>query len=182
MPSQTQPGFDTLGRYSDLVCRGVVFAAYATMTAPVIYSTAAGTGGPLLYNPSTSGKKLHLLAVSCNMSVASIVVSSLGIGTGASTAPSTTTAIDLSANILGPTDGNASVMNVYRLGTVSAACTAYIPIYEFHATLPTTVLPATNWVDVGGLFVATPGRFVTIAAGATLTTLQVQVGAIWAEL
>src|SRR4051812_41085952 len=45
---------DLHGRYFEQTSRGNVYTAHAIVTAPVIYTTAAGTGGPLLWNGSTT--------------------------------------------------------------------------------------------------------------------------------
>jgi hypothetical protein len=175
--------YDTLGRYSDLAARGVLFSGYATLTAPVIYSTAAGTGGPLVWNQTTAGvngKNIHPLMIGFASAVVTTVAGGLGIGWGTSTAPTTTTAIDLASNCLA--GGTASAMLAYRVGTVSAACTGFMPFAEFHTGALTVDNTGLTWIDVGGIVVAGPGKFVTVASTATLTTLQVRVGMIWAEL
>ena len=50
------------GRYATLALNQRVFSAYAIVTSGVIWSTAAGTGGPLLWN-GTTNTSAHLMAV-----------------------------------------------------------------------------------------------------------------------
>lgn len=171
-----------LPRYSDLVASGKCQVAYATLTAPVIFSTAAGTGGPLVYN-GTSGStalKVHVLAIGFATSVVTTVAGGMGIAMGTSTAPSGPTTIDKIGNCLA--GGAATAMTVARVATVSAAATTFFPLAQFHTGALTVDTSGFSWTDIGGLFVAGPGTFVSPAATATLTTLQVQVGLIWAEL
>ena len=42
------------GQYYEQAKRGNIFFGQATVTAPVIFSTEAGTGGPLLWNGSVT--------------------------------------------------------------------------------------------------------------------------------
>src|SRR6185369_5697280 len=89
------------GRYYEQASRGNVFMAQAIVTAPVIYTTAAGTGGPLLWNGSTT-VKAALLAVGWGVTTVTTVAAAFGItgGGGQPSAPTSTTAIDGRANLL----------------------------------------------------------------------------------
>src|SRR5882762_2202380 len=70
-------------RYHEHVYRGKVFFATAIgIAANVIYSTAAGTGGPLIWNPPGSGVNVALLKVSFQVTTASTVVGMAGVTTG----------------------------------------------------------------------------------------------------
>src|SRR3954468_12104711 len=77
------------GRYHEQAARGNIFMAQAIVTAPVIYSTAAGTGGPLLWN-GTSTVKASILAVGWGVSTVSTVGAAIGLtgGGGQTSAPS----------------------------------------------------------------------------------------------
>ena len=171
-----------LGQYSSLVKAGKVFSAYATLTAPVIYSTAAGTGGPLLWNRPQSGVDAHIIAVGFSSSVVTTVAGGLGLtgGPGQVAAPTSTTAIDASGNM--KIGGPASACTPYRVGTPVAAGLQFVPIAEFHTGALTVDTGGIKWVDVSGLMVVPPGSWASIAGTATLSTLQVQVAMIWAEL
>ena len=173
---------EVLGRYSTLSKMNVLFSAYATLTAPVIYSTAAATGGPLLWNKPNSGIDAHLIAVGFSSSVVTTVAGGLGItGNGGQTAaPGSTTAIDASGPLY--IGGAASSLNVYRVGTPTTAGAFITPFAQFHTGALTVDNTGITWIDLGGMFVVPPGAWASVAGTATLSTLQVQVGLIWAEL
>ncbi|HEV3223859.1 MAG TPA: hypothetical protein VGZ90_13315 [Puia sp.] len=173
---------ELVGKYATLVKLGVVFSAYATLTAPVIFSTAAGTGGPLLWNKPSSNIDAHILGVGFSSSVVTTVAGGLGLtgNGGQSVAPGTTTAIDASGNML--IGGKTSGCNVYRIGTPANAGAQLFPFAQFHTgalTVDTTLL---TWIDLGGAMIVPPGCWASPAGTATLTTLQVQIGLLWAEL
>ena len=98
---------------------GRVFMAQAIVTAPVIWTTEAGTGGPLLWNGTSGATAVmaRLLAVGVGITVVSTVAAALGItgGPGQTAAPTSTTAIDSTANLL--IGGGASACTAYRIGT-----------------------------------------------------------------
>lgn len=174
---------ELLPRYSTLSKKGQLFCAYATLTAPVIYTTAAGTGGPLLWNKPNSGFDAHILAVGFSSSVVTTVAGGLGLtgNSGQNTAPSSTTAIDASGPLyIG--GANTALGGVYRVGTVTNAGNVFFPLAQFHTGALTSDTTGVTWIDVGGAFVIPQGAWGGIAATATLTTLAVQVGIIWAEL
>lgn len=168
-----------LAPYYEAVRNGQVFGALAqTVTAPVIWSTAAGGGAPLVYN-GTSDKNVVLLAMGVGTLLASTVAGSLGIAMGLTTAPSSTTAADARWNCLA--GGAASAATPYRLGTVSAAATSFTPIIRASTTALTTEV-GLSFVELKGMFVIPPGGFAQIAGSATLTTLQMHGALIWMEV
>ena len=170
------------GKYYDAVNRGNVYTAYATLTAPVIYTTAAATGGPLLWNRSSS-VNVSLLAVGFASSVVTTVATGLGItgGIGQYDAPASPTALDGAITNL-YVGGPASKILGYRLGTPTNAGTFFIPLMEVHTGALTVDTGGMRWVDVGGLVIAPPMTWISIAGGATASTLQVQVALIWEEV
>jgi hypothetical protein len=174
---------NVMAQYSSLVKAGRVFSAYATLTAPVIFSTAAGTGGPLLWNRPNSNIDAHVLAVGFSTSVVTTVAGGIGLaaGVGQTIAPTAATAIDAIGNMY--VGGPATQMGgVFRVGTVANAGSQFFPFAQFHTGALTTDTTGVTWQDVGGILVVAPGTWGSVAATATLTTLAVQVGLIWAEL
>src|SRR5581483_1629646 len=138
------------------------------------------TGGPLLYNPPTSGVNAAILAVSCGVSVVSTVAASLGLTGGATNAPTSTTAIDsLTNTFLGGPTGQCSV---YRVGTPSAAGTFFHPFGDVHTGALTVDNLGTAWIDIGGVFVVPPGYFASIAASATASTLVANLSMLYEEI
>jgi hypothetical protein len=166
--------------YYDYARRGAVFSARATVTAPVIYSTAAGTGGPLLWN-GTNNLNAVILAVTCGVTVVTTVAAAIGLtgGSGQTSAPAATTAIDTSACLrIGE---NGPLMSVYRVGTPSAAGTFFLPLFSVHTGALTVDTGQPGLYDIGGMVVVPPNCWVSIAASATASTLQANFGLIWAE-
>jgi hypothetical protein len=173
---------ELLGRYSNLVKLGVVYSAYATLTAPVIYTTAIGTGGPLLWNPPGSGVDAHMLAVGFSSSVVTTVAGGVGItgNGGQAVAPTTTTAIDASGNML--ISGGAPSCSVYRIGTPANAGNRLVPFAQFHTGALTVDTTGLTWVPIDGIWICPPGAWMSPAGTATLSTLQIQIATVWAEL
>lgn len=168
-------------RYYELANRGNLFTAHAIVTAPVIYTTAAGTGGPLLWNGSTTHKAV-ILAVGFGTAVAATVAATLGLtgGTGQTSAPGSTTAIDSVKNCyLG---GAAPAISAYRVGTPSAAGNFFHPFGQIHTGALTVDTAEMFWTDLGGLFVVPQYGWISVAASATASTLVANFGIVWAEV
>ncbi len=169
------------GRYYELARNGRVFIAQATVTAPVIYTTAAGTGGPLLWN-GTSTVMGVILAVGFGVTVVSTVACALGItgNTGQSAAPGSTTAIDgQRCTYLG---GPSPAINAYRIGTPSVAGNFLLPVAQLHTGALTVDNATMCWADVGGSVIIPPGCWASLATSATATTTVGQFGLMWAEV
>lgn len=173
---------ELMGRYYNLVRKGQVYTAYATVTAPVIYSTAAGTGGPLIWNGSSS-VDVVVLGMGYSVSVVTTVAGSIGLtgGRGQATAPSSTTAIDAGPQNL-MVGGPLPLSTSYRVGTVANAGNFFIPIAFMHTGALTVDTNALSFVDLGGMIVVPPQSWVSVAGSATLTTLQVAVALVYAEV
>ena len=173
---------ELLGRYATLVKEGVVYSAFAIVTAPVIYTTAAGTGGPLLWNKPGSALDAHILAIGIGVTVVTTVAAALGFtGNGGQTsAPTSTTAIDASGNV--QIGGPLSSLNVYRVGTPTNAGNIFVPFGHLHTGALTADTFGLGWFDVGGLIQVSPGNWASVAASATATTAACQIGMVWAEL
>lgn len=171
--------------YYDVAYNGNAFTAFAAVTAPVIYSTAAGTGGPLLWNGSTvSGPNpvnAVILGVTCAITVVTTVAAALGLtgNKGQPAAPTSTSAITASGNCR--VGGNAPKCNVYSSGTVASAGNFFLPLIQLGTGALTVSDFAPGFIDVAGLVVVPPGSWCSIAASATATTTVAQLGLVWAE-
>lgn len=170
------------GRYYEQASRGRLFHAYAIVTAPVIFSTAAGTGGPLIWNPSNSGVNVSILAVTCGITVVTTVAAALGLtgNTGQTSAPTSTTAIDQRSNAM--VGGTASASTPYRVGTPTNAGSGFLPLLGLHTGALTVDNVGLGVIDIGGAFVIPPGCWGSIAASATATTTVAQLGVLYAEI
>ena len=178
--------------YYDWARRGQVFIAYATVTSPTIWSTAAGTGGPLLWNNSgpvtatsttTAPKAVNavLLGLGVGITTASGAASALGITGGISVAPTSTTAIDGSGN-LNTGSGITAACNTYRKGTVATAGAWFMPTHGIGTGAVTLSSISPQWVDLGGSIVVPPGSWASVAASATATSAVLDIALIWAEI
>lgn len=170
------------GRFYEQAARGKLFVAQAIVTAPVIYTTAAGTGGPLLWNPPTSGVNAAILAVTFGISVVTTVAATLGLtgNTGQTSAPGSTTAIDGHRNLfLGQPVGACTP---YRVGTPTNAGNFLLPFASLHTGALTTETGVVGFVDVGGALIVPPGAWCSIAASATASTTVGTFGLIYEEV
>lgn len=172
--------------YYAYASRGQVFNAFAAVTAPVIYTTAAGTGGPLLWNGSgiagARAVNAVLLGLTCALTVASAVAAALGItgNKGQTAAPSATTPITASGNCF--VGGAAPQCNVYSVGTVANAGNFFLPLIQLGTSAITAVDEFLGFIDLQGLIVVPPGSWASVAASATATSAVGQIGLIWAEV
>lgn len=172
---------DLHGRYYESTLRGNVFTAHAIVTAPVIYTTAAGTGGPLLWNGSTT-VRASVLAVGWGISTVTTVAAILGLtgNTGQTAAPGTTTAVDSVKNCyLG---GGGPACTAYRIGTPSSAGNFFFPLGDLQTGALTTTPGMMHWVDIGGMFVIPAGGWISFATSATASTTVGNFGMIWEEI
>lgn len=169
------------GKYAGLSKAGRLFFAQAIVTAPVIYSTAAGTGGPLLWNPPGSGVNAQLIAASIGVTTVSTVAAAIGItgGTGQNVVPTSTTAIDGSGNCF--FGGAAAKVSSFRVGTVATAGAFLIPFGQLHTGALTVDNTGVEWLDLWGAITFGPGSWASVAASATATTTVATIGLIWAE-
>lgn len=163
---------------------GDVFGAQAIVTAPVIYSTAAGTGGPFLWN-NTVDKEAIIIGLTCAVTVVTTVAAALGITGGvqaANVTPAATTAIDSIGNLrINGVTVNVSSMTVYRTATPSSPGTFFLPLLGLSTGALTADNELLGFIDLGGLVVVPPGSWVSVAASATASTTVAQIGMIWAE-
>lgn len=165
---------------------GQLFCARAIVTAPVIFSTAAGTGGPLLWNNSAAGTvavNAVLLGVSIvSTTPATTAAFAIGItgNSGQTSAPTSTTTIDTSANLR--IGGPSPRCNVYRVGTPSSAGSFFLPLAQAGTGAITVDNFENCMINLDGSIVVPPGSWVSVAASATATSLVAQVGIIWAEI
>jgi hypothetical protein len=165
---------------------GNIFCAYAQVTAPGPYSTAAGMGGPLLWNGTglagNKGVNAYLLAVSYGLSVSATVAGALGMtgNTGQNTAPTATTAIDAVANL--HIGNSPPLCTPYRVGTVNNAGNFFLPVGMVHTGSLTVDTADDNWVDLGGAIIVSPGDWAAVAASVALTSTVMQIGLVWAEV
>lgn len=172
---------DGHGRLFEASRSGNLFMAHAIVTAPVIYSTAAGTGGPLLWN-GTSNKMLSILKVGVGLTVVSTVAAALGLtgNSGQTTAPTSTTAIDSSRCLM--VGGGSPGASVYRVGTPSAAGNFFLPFAQLHTGALTVDNLGMAWVDIDGAVTVPPSAWCAVAASATATTTVAQICLIWEEV
>lgn len=170
------------GRYYEQAFRGNLYVAQAIITAPVIYTTAAGTGGPLVWNPPGSGINVVPVAIGYGVTVVTTVAAALGLtgNTGQVIAPTSTTAIDgRTSAMIGGGNGKATA---YRVGTPTNAGNFLLPVADLHTGALTVDTGAFHWVDLGGVLICPPGGWVSPAASATASTCVVQLALVYEEV
>ena len=188
--------------YYDLVRKGQIFLARAVITAPVGFGTAAGTGGPLLWNgtggtttntysdgSSITEPKSQVDAVILGMSYAvttaetttNIAIGLTG-GINQSAAPTSTTAIDSLICTKYGLNSPLPQCNAYRVGTPSAAGAWFMPIATLSTTAVTAMPHQENYVDLAGMFMIQPQGWISVAASATGTAAVLQISLVWAEI
>ena len=168
------------GQYYEQSHRGNIFMAQAIITAPVIWTTEAGTGGPLLWNGSSS-VKASILAVGWGVSTVSTVAAVIGLtgGYDQTSAPTSTTAIDSQGSLDG---GNVTPQtSVYRVGTTGTN-RWFLPLGDLNTGALTTRPSTMNWIDLGGMVSLKQYGFVSFAASATASTTVMNVCIIWEEV
>ena len=171
---------DLHGRHYEASKRGSIFVAQAVVTAPVIYTTAAGTGGPFIWNGSST-VNVNLLKLGYALTTASGVVGALGITGGSSqnATPTSTTAIDSRANLY--IGGPASAATPYRVATPAAAGTFLMPVLQI-GTIATSVTEGLSWFDLDGIITIPPNSWAAVAASATLTSCVIQICLVYEEV
>lgn len=167
--------------YGDAVLNKRVFAATAIVTAPVIFSTAANTGGPVLWNGSTDVLG-RVIRVGYGVTTAATAAGAIGFTGGVLAAGSgTTTAIDSITNTY--IGGPKPKITPYRVWTPSAAGGFFVPLGQIGTTALTALPDQLNIIDLERLVVIPPnGGWFSIAASATLSTAVMQITVWWEEI
>lgn len=188
--------------YYDLARKGQIFIAQAIVTAPVGYGTAAGTGGPLLWNGTgASGTNQFagggsytntaaqvdaiILGVSWAVTTAETTTNiALGLtgGVNQTAAPTSTTAIDGQTCTRFGRNIQTPQCNTYRVGTVSSAGTWFFPLTQLTTAAITSDIPQDNYTDLAGMFMVQPNGWISVSASATGTAAVLQIGLVWAEI
>lgn len=174
--------------YYQLARAGQVFVATAALTGMTAFGTAAATGGPLLWNNTgqaaggTSKVLAIILGVSLGWTTAPGAAGVVGItwGTGQTSAPTSTTTIT-GVGCTRPGFNQTPACNVYNKGTVANAGVAFLATHEVDATA-TAGITGGLIEPLDGLIIASPGDWVSVAAGATISTMVADISLIWAEL
>jgi len=166
--------------YGDASLGKRLFVATAIVTAPVIFSTAAGTGGPLLWNGSTD-VNARILAVGFGITTASTVAGALGLtgATGQTAAPGSTTTIDGITNLF--IGGPKPKCTAYRVGTPTNAGTFLMPFADMSTAALTAETPGMAWIEFNRRITVPPGAWISPSASATLTTLVINIALMWEE-
>lgn len=173
-------------RYYELAYRGRLFTTTAFVTANVIFSTAAGTGGPLIWNPPGSGINVVLLKVGWAVTVTTTITAAIGItgGSGQLLAPTAATAIDVAQKTTLVGSNFTSLAQAYEIGTVLNAGALFMAYGNVSTAAVTVQNPNPTWVDFEGSIIAPPGSWLSAGScSKTLSSLAIlHVSAMWAEV
>lgn len=168
------------GKYREASRNGRLFMAHAIVTAPVIYTTAAGTGGPIIHN-RLSDRLVSLVAVGFGVTTVATVAAALGItGNKDTAALGSTTAIDSKTNCkIGGANPGAEV---YRVATPGAAGSFFVPFGDLHTGALTVDNKGVQWVDLDGMFTLEKDAWASVAASATASTTVASITLVWEEI
>jgi len=172
--------------YYQLVRDGKAFSALTSVTALVAFGTAAGIGGPLLWNNTgqgaAGGKRVMavLLGLSVGWTTAPGGAGALGItwGSGQTSAPTSTTAITGVGN-LRPDLSAAPLCNVYNVGTVANAGTTMVLTHEVSTGTDTS---KQIFVPLDGLIQVPPGCWAAVAGAAAIASMVAKISLVFAEV
>lgn len=174
---------ECMGRYATLAKSQKLFYATASITAPVIFSTAI-QAGPMIWNKPGSGLDAHILAILLSQpATASTVAGSLGWAANVqATAPTSPTALTTVANCYA--GGGPSQMGaINTVGTVLVLpLPTFMPLIPVSRGAISVESVGPTWLDVGGAFIVGPGTVGYVCGNATLSTTVAFIGIIWAEL
>lgn len=169
------------GRYYEQAKRGNIFAAKAIVAAPVIYTTEVGTGGPYLYNTSSTHEAV-LLAIGWGVTTETSVEASFGLtgGYNESGVPTATTAIDDVFCLR--VDSSTPRMSTFRVATTLGTNRWYMPLGQMGGVATAARQADIHWIDLGGMIVVPLNSFVSVSASATLTAMAADVIMVWEEV
>jgi len=173
----SEPG---AGRYEGAARQGLVFSAGNQGATTFTMFTNNTATGLVLSNPTGSGRLLSVLGVSFQkVAAASAQIENLGLSVGTGAVTHTTPLTVASTNV-----GKTVTTGV---GLCDAAATIVAGVYAMPLFTPsasataTTAIPPISFVDIGGLFVVSPGSFIQLAAGFT-NTVSGTAAFFWREI
>jgi hypothetical protein len=171
------------GRYYEQAFRGNIFIAQAIVTVPVVYTATTGMGGPLLWNPPTSGVNAVLLSASWTETTANTTTAwAIGItgNSGQFSQPTTTTAIDGQTNAI---IGQASPkVKAFRIGTVVNGGSFLLPLGDVHTGTIAVDTGGSRVADIGGAIIIPPGAWGSVSASAAGTAVVLTISLTWEEV
>lgn len=170
-------------RYYENAYRGRIYTCTAFVATPVIFSTAAGTGGPVLWNPPGSGVNIVLLKVGYGTTVAGGTACAIGVtGAGGQVlAPTATSAIDVAVkNML--VGGPVSQIVAYEIGTPINAGTFFMTYGSISTAAVSVNLGTPTWADFEGSIIAGPSKWLSCGSVTATSTGTFHVSAMWAEV
>jgi len=175
-----QLGSNVHGKYYEQAKRGNVFYAQTLAVAPVAFGTEAGTGGPFLYNPTTSHDAV-LLDIYISTIVASGQAGAVGLVFGHDeNAPTTSNAITQSGPMrqsAGPTR-----MTVLNDADVLGTNLGFLALAELGTGAITVGTSVALHIPIDGQILVPPRGFVSIAGSVVLTTWQAHITFIYEEV
>ena len=160
---------------------GQVFVAQAIITTPTIWSTAAATGGPFLWN-NNPACTIAILGVSAAATTAETTAAiALGLTGGVQTVGlGANTALTSSANLF--IGGPAPTATMYATATPSAAGKFFFPTHTGGTGALTTVGVSPAWVAIEGAVVVPYQSWVSVTSSGASTAAVLQIGLMWVEI
>ena len=174
---------EVMPRYATLAKSQRVFYTSLAVTAPLVFSTGTTQLGPSLWNRPGSGVDAHILALCiASPTTASTVAGAIGWASNAQpTAPTTATAITAVNAYAG--GGPSQMGAINGTSTVLVVPTPiFLPLIAVNTGAVSVNGVGTNWLDIGGALIVGPGTVGYVCGSATLSTLVIQIGLVWAEV
>lgn len=179
-----QRTIDAHGRYFDTTMRGNVYFANVNGAAATAF-TGGAAGTPLvgLYNPANSGKMFSILAASVGIRVSASAagVATFNLWGGPSVLPTGTRTNPTNMLSLAAS-GSAAACFVNTAMTSSTAIAQLFPVASYYWATAANANLASNFVDIGGAVIVTPGNLVALGATAALTSATYDASLVWEEL
>lgn len=176
------------GKWYTQAYRGNVFHGSTLVAGTIIPISTSTAATFVLYNPLGSGVNLELISYTLGVTVATVIVSPIGMGFsagvgGAVVAPTGVTALTPRNGLLG--FGNATKVNLYSTATLTATTTYFKTMLNFTSTNATAgngLGPSAYKYDFDGTLILPPGTLVqTCGLVAPSTSASVQ-EFVWAEV
>jgi hypothetical protein len=174
--------------YYELCKEGHVFSALSLITGLPAYSATTAQGSPLLWNNTgpLNGGGTRVMAVIVGLSVgwttapgASGAIG-IAVGTGQTTAPSSTTAVDAVGNLNAQFASQTPLCNVYQKGTVTNGGNMILVTHEVSTAAGNPSQPV--FVPLDGLVLVPPGGWCSVAGAAAIASMVAKISLVWAEV
>ena len=168
------------GKDYEQASRGNMFYVTTLAVAPVQWDTEAGTGGPFLYNKSTTHNASLIKVIASTIVSATQAGSVVLVTAYDEDAPTTSTAAGQSGSCLISTA--TTRMTVLDDATVIGTNRGFITLFELGTAAITVETARTTVIDIDGAIVVPPRALISIAGNVVLSAWQAYITFIYEEV